>query len=174
MGFTFFPVVNGAQVTIGGDSTAKAEPGVIQAYKWGNDQWCLAQYVQNGNVAVIDAGYVAVCNTATLKQWSVMKAGSSQEGLPMAGIALATIGSQKYGWIVIQGYHGSAMCATTASGECLSIGASVSAQLTNNLSSSWYLGTAKSGSAVVPVAIAKYDVAVTGYASVQLIGCWGV
>ncbi len=174
MSFTFFPVVNGATVKAGGDSEAKAEPGAIYAYRWSDGQWCLVQYVQNGNVAALNAGYVAIPNDATLKQYSVMKAGTSQKACPIAGIALATIASQYFGWMVIQGFHASAVVATTAAGEYLCVGGSVSAQLSNNISSSWFHGTDVNASGCAVVAVAKEAVTATTTASIQLIGMWGV
>jgi hypothetical protein len=176
MGFTFFPVVNAAQLTAGGDTTPLAEPGVIQAYRYSDGQWCLAQYVRIG-AATVDSGMCLVPNSATLIQYGVMKAGTGQRGGPLGGIALATIGSLKYGWMAIQGYVGSALLSnTTASGDALIIGGSGSGQLSNYQATDFFVASDPfvNSSGFVVVAVAKDAVASGAYSSVQLAGCWGV
>jgi hypothetical protein len=176
MGFTFFPILNGAALKAGGDTDPLAEPGVIQAYKYSDGQWCLAQYIQLG-AATVDSGMCLVPNDATLKQWSVKKAGTGNRGGPLAGIALATIASAKYGWMAIQGYVGSALLSnTTASNDNLIIGASASAQLSNAAATDFFTASSPfvDSSGFVIVAKAKDAVASGAYSSIQLCGCWGV
>lgn len=176
MGFTFFPVMNGAALVAGGDHDPLAEPGVIQAYRYSDGQWCLAQYVQLG-AATCDSGMCLVPNDATLKQWSVKKAGTAQKGGPLAGIALATLTSAHYGWMAIQGYVGSVILSnTTASNDNLVIGGSASGQLSNNLATDFFTasGPFADQSGFIVVAKAKDAVASGAYSSVQLCGMWGV
>lgn len=173
MGVASFPVISGAQVLAGGDSTAKHEPGTIMGYRSATDQWCLAEYVQADN-AGWDKGDVTVVNLATLKQYSVRAASVADEGAPMAGIALATCASQKFSWIAIQGYVETvALSHTAASGEYLMISGSTGEQLTPNKASVFNAGTHGSSSMFVVVAVAKTAIA-TGTGSVQICGCWGV
>jgi len=177
MGFTFFPVVNGAQLVAGGDAEAVgAEPGVIQAYKYSDGQWCLAQYIRMA-AGTVDSGMCVVPNDATLVQYSVKKAGTAQVGMPIAGIALATIASLRYGWIAIQGYVGSVLLSnTTASNGNLILGGSSSGVLTSDSCTDFFTGSAPfvSHSGYVVVARAKDLVASGAYSSIQLCGCWGV
>jgi hypothetical protein len=159
----------------GGDTDAKAEPGCVQMYRYSDGQLCMAQYVQNGNRVAIDAGNVTVHNDATLKAWSVMKASLLNHGMPMAGIALATIASQKYGWIAIRGYVGSALTENVGTAMVpLYISLTTEGYLTD-LPSRYLAATAVASdlsSGMRAVAIARSTTA--GLASVSIIGCWGV
>jgi hypothetical protein len=172
---TSFPVIAGAQVVSGGDTDAKAEPGCIQMYRYSDGQFCMAQYVQNGNRVAIDAGNVTVPNDATLKAWSVQKASIKHGGRPMAGIALATIASQKWGWIAIRGYVGSALTENVGTAMVpLYISTTTEGYMTD-LPSLWLTATgyaSAANSGAMAVAIARDTTA--GLASVTIRGCWGV
>lgn len=172
MGMTAFPVVSGAQVVAGGDSSAKHEPGTILAYRSVTDQWALAQYLQMANTG-LSQGEVGVVNFATLKQYSVKPAATTDGGAPMAGIALATIASQKFGFLAIQGYVEKAdLSHTAASGEYLCLSGSTAAKLTPDRASVVNAGTLNT-SALVILAIARTAIA-TGVGSVTICGTWGV
>lgn len=172
MGVTAFPVVSGAQVVAGGDSTAKHEPGTILAYRSVTDQWALVQYLQAANTG-FSQGEVAVTNFATLKQYSVKPTGTADLGAPMVGIAVATIASQKFGYFAIQGYVEKAdLSQTAASGEYLSVSGSTAGKLTSDRSSAFNSGTQGNASAFVVVAIARTAFA-TGVGSISICGCWG-
>lgn len=172
MGITAFPVVSGAVVVAGGDSTAKHEAGTIMAYRSVTDQWCLAQYLQLDNNG-ISQGEVGVVNFATLKQYSVKKAATADRGAPMVGIALATIASQKYGFFAIQGYVEKAdLSQTVASGEYLMISGSTAGKLTSDAASVFNSGTQGNASAFMIVAVGRTAFA-TGVGSVSICGLWG-
>lgn len=173
MALTTFPVVAGAQIVSMGDSSAKHEPGTIVAYRAGTDQWALVQYVLNGNT-VLNQGEVAVCNFATLKQYIITPAATSDEGAPPAGIAMATIGSLKYGWLAIHGWVEKIdFSHTIASGEYFMISGSTAAKLTPNKASIFNAGTFGSSSAFVVCGVARTAIA-TGVGSGTLLGVWGV
>lgn len=175
MGLTTFPVVAGAQFAVSmGDSSAKHEPGTILAVRTQTDQWSLVQYVQNGNT-VLNQGEVAMINYATLKQYNITPAAAADQGAPlMGGIAAATIGSLRFGYIYIKGYVEKAdLSHTAASGEYLQISGSTAAKLTPNGASVFNAGTFGSSSAFTVVAVARTAIA-TGIGSITLVGCWGV
>ena len=175
MGITTFPIVSGAQVVAGGDSTAKQDLGTMMAYRSATDQWALVQYVQAGNNA-INRYLAAVTNHATLKQYSVeLAATGDRGGANFRGIALATIASQKFGFLAIAGYVENALLsATTASAEYLCLSGSTAGQLTSNRASAFNNGTQGNVSAFMVVAISKGAPASNNVAaSIQLIGFWG-
>lgn len=176
MGVTAFPVVSGAQVLAGGDTTAKHEPGTIMAYRSQTDQWALVQYLQADNNG-FSQGEVAVTNYATLKQYSVRPAQTADGYQPhFVGIALATIASQKFGYFAIAGYVEKAdLSLTAASAELLTISASTAAKLTPlRASSQWNatVGTVTNATLPWPVAKARTAIA-TGVGSVSIQGVWG-
>ena len=175
VGVTAFPIVSGAQVTAGGDTTAKHEPGTIMAYRSATDQWALVEYVQAGN-NIISRYLAAVTNLATLKQYSVDLAGTGDRGgANFRGIALATIASQKFGFVAIGGYVEFAFVSeTTASGEYLTMSGSTAGQLTPDRASVFNNGTQGNASAFVVVAYSKaaYATTATAAGSIQLIGVW--
>ena len=175
MGITAFPIVSGAQVVAGGDSTAKQEPGTIMAYRSATDQWALVEYVQAGN-SVIERYICAVSNHATLKSYSVRVPVVGDSGSPIRGIAIATIASQKFGFIAIGGYVENALVSSSAaaSGEYLRLSGSTAGNLTAINASVFNNGTQGNASAFVVVAVCKgllTSSAVAG--SVQLLGVWG-
>lgn len=173
MGVTAFPVVSGAQVVGGGDASAKHEPGTIMAYRSATDQWSLVEYVQAGN-NVINRYLGCVTNLATLKQYSVeLAATGDRGGANFRGIALATIASQRFGFVAIGGYVENALVSqTTASGEYLCMGGSTAGQLTPNRASVFNAGTQGNVSAFVVLAMAKGIYASGAAGSIQLIGVW--
>lgn len=173
MGVLALPVVSGAQVVAGGDTDAKMEPGTIMAYRSQTDQWALAQYVQLGNDGC-SQGEALVVNFATLKQYSVKKAATTDEGAPLGGLALATIASQKFGFMAIGGYVEKADLSHTAgSGEYLCISGSTAGKLTPNKASAFNLATQGNASQLMVVAIARTAIG-TGVGSVTICGVWGV
>lgn len=174
MGVTAFGVVSGAQVVSMGDSSAKHEPGTILAYRNPtNNGWALVQYVLNGNT-VINQGEVAVVNYATLAPANVTPAATADEGVPPGGIAAATIGSLKYGFIYIHGYVEKAdLSHTAASNEYLMISGSTAAKLTPHRASVFNAGTQGSSSAFVVCGVSRAALA-TGIGSITLLGVWGV
>jgi len=172
VGITAFPVISGAQVVAGGDSSAKHEPGTIMAYRSATDQWAWAEYVQLDNSG-ISQGEAAVWNFATLKQYSVKKAATTDEGAPMVGLALATIASQKFGFVAIGGYVEKAdLSHTAASGEYLCISGSTAGKITPNKASAFNLATQGNASQFMVVAIARTAIS-TGVGSVSICGVWG-
>lgn len=175
MGVASFPVVSGSQVVGGGDSTAKMEPGTIMAYRSATDQWSLVEYVQAGN-NVINRYRACVTNHATLKQYSVeLAAAADRGGANFRGIALATIASQKYGFVVIGGYvENAAISEGVASAEYLTMSGSTAGELTPDRASVFNAGTHGNASAFVVIGLAKSAVATTSAttASIQLIGVW--
>lgn len=172
MGVTAFPVVSGAQVIAGGDSTAKTDLGAIMAYRSATDQWALVQYVQADNNGW-SQGEVTVTNFATLKQYSVKKAATGDEGAPMSGIGLATCASQKFSFIAIGGYVEKAdLSLTAASGEYIKISGSTAGKLTVENASVFNAGTQGNASMFVVVAIARTAFA-TGVGSISIRGIWG-
>jgi hypothetical protein len=173
MGVTAFGVVSGAAVVSMGDASAKHEPGTILAYRGVSDQWSLMQYVQNGNT-VLNQGEVAVVNYATLKQYNITPAAAADQGGAPAGIAAATIGSLRFGWLYIKGYVEKAdLSHTAASGEYLQISGSTAAKLTPNIASVFNAGTQGSSSMFLVCGVARTAIA-TGIGSITLVGCWGV
>lgn len=172
MGVTAFPVVSGAQIVAGGDTTAKMEPGTILAYR-NSDQWSLVQYIQLDNNGVSN-GEALVTNFATLKQYSVKKSATSDRGGPISGVAAATIASQKFGYMYIGGYIEKAdLSLTAASGEYIMISGSTAGKLTTAAASVFNSGTQGSASMFMIVGIARTAFA-TGLGSVSLRGIWGV
>lgn len=174
MALTTFPIVAGAQIVTGGDTDAKHEPGTICAYRANTDHWALVQYIHNGNT-VASQGEALVCNFATLKQYNVTPAAVTDGGAPLGGIAMATIGSLKYGWMAIHGWVEKAdLSHTAASGEYLMISGSTAAKLTPNVASVFNAATLGStASAFVVVGVARTAIA-TGVGSITLLGVWGV
>ena len=172
-----FAIVSHGALTDTWDPTAtdgnRAEPGTIMATRTSTDQWSLVQCVQVDNRGV-SQGEVLVTNFATLKSYSVAKASTTDGGAPLGGIACATIGSQKCGWMYIQGYVEKAdLSQTVASGEYISIGASTAGKLSNDKASAFNLATIVNVSAQMVVAIARTAFA-TGVGSISICGCWGV
>lgn len=173
MALTTFGVVAGAQIVSMGDTDAKHEPGTIMAYRAGTDQWALVQYVHNGNT-VLNQGEAAVCNFATLKQYNITPAATSDEGAPLGGIAMATIGSLKYGWMAIHGWVEKIdFSHTIASGEYFIISGSTAAKLSPHRASVFNAGTHGSSSAFQVVGVARTAIA-TGVGSGTILGVWGV
>ena len=171
MGVTSFPIVSGAQVTANGDATAKMEPGTICTYKSATDQWALVEYVQADNNVVTRYSPV-VKNLATMKQYSVRLAATTDSGAPIRGIALATIASQRFGFVAIGGYVENAVVShTTASGEYLVVSGSANGQLTPNAASVFNAGTVNVSGYIV-VAIAHGIVATDASGSITLCGVW--
>lgn len=174
MGLGTFPVVAGAQIVSMGDSTPKHDLGTFLAYRQNNtDQWCIAQYVQNGNT-VINQGEAAVPNYATLKQYNVTQAATTDEGGLLGGIALATIGSLKCGYIAVHGWVEKIdFSHTIASGEYFVIGGSTAGKLSPNKASVYNAGTMGSSSMFIPCGVARTAIA-TGVGSGMILGFWGV
>lgn len=171
MGVNSFPVVSGAQITAN-DTTSKMEPGTIMAVRTQTDQWSLVEYVQLDNNGV-SQGEALVTNFATLKQYSVAKAATTDAGVPMRGIAAATIASQRFGFMYIGGYVEKAdISQTVASGEYLMIGGSTAGKLTNDKASVFNAGTQGNTSAFMVVGVARTAFA-TGVGSIQILGVWG-
>lgn len=171
MGVAAFPVVSGAQVAAQ-STTAKMEPGTIMAVRTQTDQWSIVEYVQLDNAGV-SQGEVLIQNYATLKQYSVAKASTTDGGAPMRGIAAATIASQSFGFMYIGGYVEKAdLSQTVASGEYIAIGASVAGKLSNDKASAFNLATVVNVSGQIIVAVARAAFA-TGIGSIQIMGIWG-
>ena len=172
MGVTSFPILSGAQVTANGDTSAKTEPGTIFAYKSGTDQWSMVEYVQADN-NVITRYSPVVKNFATLKSYSVKLCGSSESGGPIRGISLATIASQRYGFVTIGGYVENAQVShTTASGEYLMVSASATGQLTPHLASVFNAGTQGNASMFMIVGVSHGIIATDAAGSITLCGVW--
>ena len=172
MGITAFPVVSGAQVTANGDATAKHEPGTILAYRSATDQWAMVEYVQADN-NVITKGSPVVKNFATLKQYSVRLAATTDSGVPIRGVSLATIASQRYGFVAIGGYVESAQVShTTASGEFLRVSGSANGQLTPDAAGVFNAATSPNVSAFVVVAVSHGIIATDAFGSITLCGVW--
>lgn len=174
-----FGVVSHGAATASWDPTAtdgnRDELGTIRAFRTG-DQWALVQCVQLDNNGCT-LGDVLVYNPATLKQYSVKKAGTGDRGAPLVGVAVATIASQFCGYMVIGGYvEKAAISQSVASGEYLCIGGSTAGALTPNRASVFNNGTQGNASAFMVMAVAKGLVATTStlVASIQLCGVWGV
>ncbi len=169
-----FPLLSNTQIEQD-DASAVFEPGVIVAVR-NNGNWSLAMYCQLDNNGC-SQGEALVTNFATLKQYSLIKAATTEARQPMLrGIAAATIASQAFGWAYIWGYVEKAdLSHTAASGELLCISASVAGKLTPDGASSLLNGTMGTSNLVtIPwtVAIARTAI-VTGLGSVSLIGMWG-
>lgn len=178
MGVTAFPIISGAQITTGGDATAKHEPGTIMAYRSQTDQWATVEYVQLDNNGC-DQGNALVTNHATLKQYSVKKSATGDHaGANFRGIALATIASQKFGFTAIGGYVEKAYVSgsAAASGEYLAISGSTAGYLTQILASAFNTATGKfydnvsGGIAVAVTRSLLTSSAVLG--SIQICGVW--
>lgn len=173
MALTTFPIVAGSQVVSMGDASAKHEPGTICAFRSGTDQWCVAQYVQNGNT-VINQGEAAVPNYATLKQYNVTQSATADDGAPIGGIALATIGSLRFGWMAIHGWVEKIdFSKTIASGEYFKVSGSTAGKLSPVKASVFNAGTQGSSSMFMVVGAARTAIA-TGIGSGMLLGFWGV
>ena len=114
MAITTFPVVSGAVIVDAGDTDAKMEPGTVLAYRSGTDQWAIIQYIKNAQAAAVKKGAPMVPDYATLKQYIVRVAGTADAGTPLAGIALASLGASKYGFIAIHGWVETAEVSHTA------------------------------------------------------------
>jgi hypothetical protein len=175
MGVMTFPVVSGAQIISMGDSSAKHEPGTVMAFRNStNSGWSIVQYVLNGNT-VIDQACVAVPNLATLSAAGVTLAATTDGGAPPAGVAAATIGSLRFGWIYIHGYVEKAEVShTAAAGEYLITSASTAGKMSPNFASVFNqatLGTTASGFQVWGVSRAALA---TGIGSINILGWWGV
>ena len=171
MGVTSFPIVSGAQVTANGDSTAKHEPGTIMAYRSATDQWALVEYVQADN-NVITKGSPVIKNLATMKQYSVRLAATTDDGCPIRGVSLATIASQRYGFVAIGGYVESAQVShTVASGEFLRVSGSANGQLSPNIASVFNAATINTSGFIV-VAISHGIIATDAFGSITLCGVW--
>ncbi len=165
-----FPVLKNSQIEQA-DTAAIYEPGMIIVVKNG-DNWSLASYVELDNSGC-SQGEVLVKNFATLGSFRVAKAATTDRGIPMRGIAAATIASQKFGWMYTQGYVEKAdVSETVASGEFLMIGGSTAGKLTPNIASVFQSGTQGNASAFMVVARANAAFA-TGIGSVSIIGVWG-
>ena len=173
MAISTFPVVAGAQIVDVGDTTAKMEPGTICAYRSGTDQWAVLQYVQIDATAV-KKGAALVQNFATLKQYSVKAAATADAGTPLAGVAMASTGAAKYGWMAIHGWVETVeLSHTAASGEYLMISGSTAAMLTPDKASVFNAGTHGSSSMFMVVAVARTAIA-TGTGSITINHWWGV
>lgn len=174
MAISTFGVVSGAQIVSMGDATAKHEPGTVLAYRAGTDQWAIIQYVQNGNT-VINQGEAAIPNYATLKQYNVTQAGTADGGAPLGGIALATIGSLRFGWMAIHGWVEKIdFSHTIASGEYFIISGSTAGKLSPNFASVFNSGTlGTTASSFQVVGVARTAIA-TGVGSGMILGWWGV
>jgi len=175
MPHSFFPVISGAALVAGGDTDAKAEPGCLQMYRFSDGQLCFAQYVQNGDRIQLSAGLVAVPNDATMKQYSVQLASVDHGGGPMAGIALATIASQKFGWIAVRGYVGSAYVEQSGTAfNHLFVSGSTAGYLSEAPSMYFYDATTAGSNTSGRLCVAQNKDTTTGLASIQIVGCWGV
>lgn len=171
-----FGIVSHGAVTDTWDPTAtdgnRAELGTIYAYR-NSDQWSLVQAVQLDNNGC-SQGEVLVINMATLKQYSVTKASTTDRGGIPAGVACATIASQRCGFMYIGGYVEKAdISQTTASGEYLMIGGSTAGKLTNDIASAFNSGTQGNTSMFLIVGRARAAFA-TGIGSITLSPVWGV
>lgn len=170
-----FGVISGRSVSETWDPTdtqgQRHELGTILASKNG-DQWSLVQCVQLDNSGC-SQGEALVMNLATLKQYSVSKAATTDEGAPPAGIAAATIASQRCGWMYIAGYVEKAdLSHTAASGEYLTISGSTAGKLSPDAASCFNLGTQGNASAFVVCGRARTAIA-TGVGSISICGVWG-
>ncbi len=171
MGVNSFAVVSGAKITAN-DSTAKMEPGTIMAVRTQTDQWSVVEYVQLDNNGV-SQGEVLINNFATLKQYSVAKASTTDTGGPLRGIAAATIASQYFGFMYVGGYVEKAdLSHTAASGEYLQISGSTAGKLTPDKASAFNSGTQGNVSAFMVVAQARTAIG-TGIGSISIMGMWG-
>ncbi len=174
MGIMSFPLVGPGSLTDTWDPTtnARGEPGQIFCSKNSAGEWSIVEIVQLDN-AGCSQGEALVQNHATLKGYSVRPAATSDEGVPMKGVAAATIASQKCGYMIIGGYvEKMDLSHTAASGEYLCIGGSTAAKFTPNKASCFNLGTLGNASQVIPVAVARAAIA-TGVGSAQILGIWG-
>ena len=173
MAITTFPVISGAQIVDAGDTDAKMEPGTVVTYRSG-DQWSVLQYVKNAQAAAIKKGAPMVTDFATLKQYIVRAAGTADAGTPLGGIAMASLGASKYGFIAIHGWVETAeLSHTAASGEYLMISGSTAAMLTPDKASVFNAGTHGSSSMFMVVAVARTAIA-TGTGSITINHWWGV
>lgn len=153
------------------DTGATFEPGMIVAVRNGTN-WGLAEYIQLDNSGC-SQGEALVTNHATLAQFSVRQAATADDGTPLRGIACATIASQKFGWMYIQGYVEKAdLSKTSASGEYLKLSASTAGKLTPIRASVFNAGTQGSSSMFVVVAVSRGTIS-TGVGSISLLGMWG-
>lgn len=172
MGFGY-AVVSGAQVNAGGDPTPKMQPGTLMAYKDG-DQWSIVQYVLADNNGW-SLGEALVKSYATAKHYCVKKAATIDNGAPLGGIALSTVASNRYGWMVVHGYVEKAYVSEEAApGEYLCIGASTAGQLTSDKASTFNRASAWAGSSFLVVGAANATVAGGALGSITLLGFWGV
>ena len=176
MGALSFPVVSGAAVVAGGDTTAKHEPGTVMDYR-NSEQWSFVEYVQLDNNGC-SQGIVLINNYATLKQFSVAQAASADQGCPIRGISVGTIASQKFGWMYIGGYvEKAAISNTAASGEYLMVSGSATGQLTSDKASAFNTGSGTLGgdnsTSYMVVAVARTAIASAAIGSISLVGVWG-
>ena len=183
IGVVYFPIVSAGSVTDTWDPTSalvgqRGEPGTTVVAKDPlTGEFSILKVIQMDNAGV-SQGEVLVTNFATLKSHSMSKA-STTDGFSPArfrGIAAATIASQKCGYMYIAGYVEKAdLSLTAASGDLLSISASVAGKLTPKNTSFWS-GTAgvssTLGTAPFQFAISRAALA-TGVGSIQIVGVWG-
>lgn len=154
------------------------QPGQVVVHRSGTGraQRALAKWMLVDN-AGISQGEAAITDFAATDSNTVAKASTTDGSAPhFRGIAAATIASNKFGFFFINGYVEKADCSeTVASGEMLTISASVAGKLGNRSSSFWgaTLGlSSQSGTAPFVFAIARGAFA-TGVGSVQILGTWG-
>jgi hypothetical protein len=174
MGIMSFPVVGPGSITDTWDPTTnpRGELGQILFMKNSAGEVSIVEIVQLDNSGC-SQGEALVQNHATLKGYSVRQSATTDEGVPMKGVAAATIASQKAGYMIIGGYcEKMDLSHTAASGEYICIGGSTAAKFTVNKASCFNQGTLGNASQVIPVAVARAAFA-TGVGSVQILGVWG-
>ena len=154
------------------------QPGQVVVHRSGTSrtQRALAKWVLMDNNGC-SRGEVLVTNFASTVESSVKKAATTDDRCPIRGIAAATIASNKYGFAIISGYCEQADTSlTAASGEYLTVSASVAGKVTPLLASVFNAGyvniTGSVASTLMVVAIARGAFA-TGVGSVQIVGTWG-
>lgn len=174
MGLTSFGVVAAGSITETWDPTTnpREELGTVRLHRDSAGNESIVKVVQLDNNGC-SQGEALVTNFATLKNYSVSKASTVDQGAPIRGIACATIASQRAGWAYIGGYAEKAdLSHTAASGEYLCISGSTAGKLTPDRASCFNLGTQGNVSAVMVVAIARTAIG-TGVGSVSILGVWG-
>lgn len=160
-------------------SEAVYPPGAIFAHRsgTGRKQWAMVKYVRLNNDGC-SQGEAVIGDYGTNAEWGVKTCTTTEGRQPgqFRGIACATIGSNKFGFMYIAGYVEKAdLSHTAASGEALCMSGSTGAKLTPDGASSVMnatLGTSTFATNVYAVAVARTAIA-TGVGSCSIIGVWG-
>lgn len=164
-----------AQTTSAG---ASYQPGAVFVHRSGTGraQFALLKYVKLDNNGC-SQGEALVMDDGQTVEYGVKTCTTGHGRLPQfRGIAMATIASNAFGFMCINGYCEKVdVSQTVASGEMLCMSGSTAAKLTPRQASSILnatLGTSTFATGVFPCAIARGAFA-TGVGSAQIIGLWG-